>query len=58
MVKNPPASAANSTDEGLIPGSGKCPGAANSNPLNYSGLENPMNRGAWSIGSQNQTPLK
>ena len=31
----------------LIPGSGKCPGEGNGNPLQYSGLENSMDRGAW-----------
>ena len=34
-------------DLGLIPGSGKSPGEGNGNPLQYSGLENPMVRGAW-----------
>ena len=50
-VKNPPASA----DVGLVPGSGRSPGEANSNPLQYSCLGNPMDRGAWglwSVGSQ------
>ena len=32
---------------GLIPGLGRCPGEGNSNPLQYSCLENPMDRGAW-----------
>ena len=32
---------------GLIPGSGKSPGEGNVNPLQYSCLENPMDRGAW-----------
>ena len=31
----------------LIPGSGRCPGEGNGNPLQYSCLENPMDRGAW-----------
>ena len=43
MEKNPPA---NAGDTGLIPGSGKSPGEANGNPLQYSCLENPMDRGA------------
>ena len=34
-------------DEGLIPGSGRSPGEGHSNPLQYSSLENPMDRGAW-----------
>ena len=44
VVKNPPAYAG---DEGLIPGSGSCPGEENGNPLQYSCLQNPMDRGAW-----------
>ena len=44
MVKNPPASAG---DEGSIPGSGKSPGEGNGNPLRYSCLGNPMDRGTW-----------
>ena len=32
---------------GLIPGSGRAPGGGNGNPLQYSFLKNPMNRGAW-----------
>ena len=34
-------------DAGLIPGSGRSPGEENGNPLQYSCLENPMDRGAW-----------
>ena len=34
-------------DSGLIPGSGRSPGGGNGNPLQYSCLENPMDRGAW-----------
>ena len=34
-------------EEGLIPGSGRCPGGGHSNPLQYSYLENPMDRGTW-----------
>ena len=34
-------------DMGLIPGSGRSPGEGNGNPLQYSCLENPMDRGAW-----------
>ena len=34
-------------DLGSIPGSGRSPGEANGNPLQYSDLENPMDRGAW-----------
>ena len=42
MVKNLPANA-----EDLIPGMGRSPGGGNGNPLQYSCLENPMDRGAW-----------
>ena len=41
------ASACNAGDPGLIPGSGRSPGEGNGNPLQYSCLENPMDRGAW-----------
>ena len=44
-------SACNVSDLGLIPGSGRFPGEGNDNPLQYSCLENPMNRGAcWATG--------
>ena len=41
------ASACNEEDLGSIPGSGRCPEEGNGNPLQYSCLENPMDRGAW-----------
>ena len=44
MVKNSPA---NSGDPGSIPGSGRSPGEGNGNLLQYSLLENPIDRGAW-----------
>ena len=44
MVKNPPT---NAGDAGSIPGSGRHPGEGNGNPLQYSCLGNPMDRGAW-----------
>ena len=44
VVKNSPA---NAGDLGLIPGSGRSPGEGNSNPLQYSRLKNPMDRGTW-----------
>ena len=44
VVKNPPA---NTGDAGSIPGSGRSPGGGNGNPLQYSYLENPMDRKAW-----------
>ena len=47
MVNNTPVSAGDVRDVGLIPGSGRSPGEGNGNPVQYSCLENPMNRGAW-----------
>ena len=47
MVKNPPASAGDPKDLSSIPGSGRSPGVGNGNPLQYSCLENAMDRGAW-----------
>ena len=47
VVKNPPASAGDKRDVGSIPGLGRCPGGGHGNPLQYSCLENPMDRGAW-----------
>ena len=44
VVKNQPA---NAGDVGLIPGLGRSPGKGNDKPLQYSCLENPMDRGAW-----------
>ena len=41
------AFACNEGDPGSIPGSGRSPGEGNGNPLQYSCLENPMDRGAW-----------
>ena len=40
-------SACNAGDLGSIPGSGRSPGEGNGNALQYSSLENPMDRGAW-----------
>ena len=47
MVKNPPASAGVSGVLGSIPGSGRSPGGESDNPLQYSCLENPMDRRGW-----------
>ena len=47
VVKNLPASAKDTGDMGLIPGSGRSPRGGNGNPLWYSCLENPMDRGPW-----------
>ena len=51
MVNNLPANTGDAADTGLIPGSGRSPGVENDNPLQYSCLENSMNRGAWWITS-------
>ena len=47
VVKNPPANAGDKRNMGLIPGSGRAPGGGNGNPLQYSFMENSMDRGAW-----------
>jgi len=47
VVKNPPANAGEERDADLIPGSGGSPGVGNGNPLQYSCLENSMDRGDW-----------
>ena len=62
VVKIPPDNAGNIRDSGLIPGSGRFPGGGHSNQLQYSFLENPMDKEAWkaqSIGLQRvKTQLK
>ena len=56
VVKNLPVNAGDVRDVGSIAGSGRSPGGGHSNPLQYSCLENPMDKGAcqaiYSIGSQ------
>ena len=58
MVKNP---SVNAGDAGLIPGLGRSPGEGNGNPLQYSCLENPIDRGAWQAtvhgGHKSQTQV-
>ena len=49
VVKNLPADAGDPRDMGSIPGSGKSPGVGNGNPLQYSYLENSLDRGALQI---------
>ena len=49
MVKNLPVNAGDAGDVGSIPGSGRSPGEGNSKPLQYSCLENLMDRGAWRV---------
>ena len=46
-VKNPPANIGDKRDVGSIPESGRPRGGGHGNPLQYSCLENPMDRGAW-----------
>ena len=47
VVKNPPVNAGDTRDTGSTPGLGRCPGGEQGNPLQYSFLENSMDRGAW-----------
>ena len=47
VVKNPPANAGDLRDMGSIPGSGRSPGGGHGDLLQYSCLENPLDRGAW-----------
>ena len=59
LVKNPLANVGDARDTGSIPGLRKSPGIGNSKPLQYSCLENSIDRGTWpqSMGLQSQTPL-
>ena len=47
VVRNALANAEDVRDAGLVPVSGRSPGGRHGNPLQYSCLENPMDRGAW-----------
>ena len=62
MVKNLPASAGDIRDTGSIPGSGRSPGGGQGNPLQYSYLENTMDREDWQATvhrvAKGRTPLK
>ena len=65
VVKNPLASAGDIRDTGSIPGWGRSPGRGHDNPLQYSCLRNPIDKGAWqatvqrvSLVSKSQTQLK
>ena len=57
MVKNLPANAGDTRDMGSISGSGRFPGEGNSNPLQYSCLENPMDRGTGGLQSMGSEEL-
>ena len=50
VVKNSPSNAGASGDVWSIPGSGRSPGEGPGNPLQYSCLKNPMDRGGWQHG--------
>ena len=55
MVKNPPPNAGDIRDTGSVPGLGRCPGGGHGNPVQYSCLENPMDKEPGelqSMGSQ------
>ena len=60
-VKNPPDNAGDMRDTGSIPGSGRSPREGSGNPLQYSCLENPTDRGDWQATvygiAKNQTRL-
>ena len=57
MVKNLPANSGDARDAGSIPESGRSPGGGHGNPLLYSCLNNPMDRGAWcaKMGSRSES---
>ena len=57
VVKNPTASVGDIRDLSSIPGSGRSPGGEHGNPLQYSCLENPMDRGAWRAMAHGITEL-
>ena len=61
MIKIPPANTGDIRDVGSIPGLGRSPGEGHGNPVQYSCLENPMDRGAWRAKvhsvAKNQTRL-
>ena len=62
LVKNPSANVGDIREVGSIPESGRSPGGGHGNPLQYSCLENPMDRGAWQDTvhevAESQTRLK
>ena len=62
MVKDSPFLAQDAGDAGSVPGSGRSPGGEHGNPLQYSCLENPMDRGTWQATvhgvTKSQTQMK
>ena len=57
MVKKLCAIPGDARDLGLIPGLGRSPGGGHGNPLEYSCLENPMDRGAWHCKESDTTEV-
>ena len=62
MIKNPSTNSEDIRDRGLIPGLGRSPEGGHGNSLQYSCLEDPMDRGAWQATgygvAKSQTQLK
>ena len=62
VVKNPPASSGDVRHTGSVPGSGRYSGGGHGNPLQYSFLESPLDKGGWQatvyMVAQSQTQLK
>ena len=58
MVKSPLLPMQETRDAGLILGSGRSPGRGNGNPLQYSCLKNPMNRGGWQVAVHGVTRVR
>ena len=61
VLKNPPGNAGDIRDVGLIPGLGRSSGGGRGNPLQYSCLENPLDRGDWraivhKVSKESDTP--
>ena len=55
VIKNPPACAGDIRDAGSVPKSGRSFGGRHGNPLQYSCLENPMDKGTWQATVQRVT---
>ena len=56
-VRNPPANAGDTGGVGSVPELGRSPGEGNGNPLQYSCLGNPMDRGAWQVAVHGVTKV-
>ena len=57
VIKNSPANAGDVRDTGLIPGPGRSPGGGHGNPLQYSCLGNPIDRGSWQAAVHSIVPM-